>query len=144
MTQAKVVDRVSNLSESTLGVIPHRGVFPRAAMKRLSFACVWIFLCLFATTVNAQSLEIVSIAPDGDLTSLQHANEIRIVFSEPMVTLGKIPDQVRAPFVRITPAVSGSFRWSGTTILIFTPERPLPLSTRYEVTVDTTAAAVSG
>ena len=40
----------------------------------------------------------------------------------------------------------GSFRWSGTTILIFTPDRgtPLPYATTYEVTVETTAAAVSG
>ena len=114
-------------------------------MKRLSFALFGVSLCLFAATVSAQSgLTVVSNAPVGDLTGLQHANEIRIVFSEPMVTLGKIPDPVRAPFVRITPAVSGSFRWSGTTILIFTPERPLPFSTRYEVAVDTTATAVSG
>src|SRR5918992_920653 len=135
---AKALDSVSNLSESTLGVIPHRGVYPRSAMKRLSFVCVWVSLCLFASSVSAQSaLEVVSTAPDGDLTSLQHANEIRIVFSEPMVTLGKIPDPVRAPFVRITPAVSGSFRWSGTPFLIFTPERQLPFSTKYEVIVDT-------
>ena len=114
-------------------------------MKRLSFACLSLFFCLFASTVRAQNaLEVVSYGPTDDLTSLQHANEIRMVFSEPMVTLGKIPDPVRAPFVRITPAVSGSFRWSGTTILIFTPERPLPFSTRYEVSVDTTATSVSG
>ena len=114
-------------------------------MKRLSFALVGVSLCLVASTVSAQSaLQIVSTAPDGAVATPQHANEIRIVFSEPMVTLGKIPDVVRAPFVRIMPAVSGSFRWSGTTILIFTPERPLPLSTRYAVTVDTTATAVSG
>ena len=60
------------------------------------------------------------------------------------MTLGKVPDRVQAPFVRITPAVNGTFRWSGTTILIFTPARPLPFATNYEVTVDTTAAAVSG
>jgi uncharacterized protein YfaS (alpha-2-macroglobulin family) len=114
-------------------------------MKRLSLACLWVFVCFFASTVSAQSgLEVVSYGPNGDLTTLQHANEIRIVFSEPMVTLGRIPDPVRAPFVRISPAVSGTFRWSGTTILIFTPERPLPFATRYEVTVDATAAAVSG
>jgi uncharacterized protein YfaS (alpha-2-macroglobulin family) len=128
-------------------------------MKRLSFAVVWVVLCLFPTTIHAQSgapatrslrggvesgLTVVSNGPVGNLTSPQHANEIRIVFSEPMVTLGKIPDVVQAPFVRIAPAVSGSFRWSGTTILIFTPERPLPFSTRYEVTIGTTATAVSG
>src|SRR5688500_865746 len=105
-------------------------------MKLRSSAFAWALLCLFATTVTAQSaLTVISTEPQGDLTSRQHANEIRIVFSEPMVTLGKIPDVVQAPFVRITPAVSGSFRWSGTTILIFTPERPLPFSTRYEVKI---------
>ena len=63
-----------------------------------------------------------------------------------MVTLGRIPADVRAPFVRITPAIPGSYRWSGTTILIFTPDpkRPLPFATRFDVTVETTAVAVSG
>ena len=53
---------------------------------------------------------------------------------------------VQAPYVRITPAIPGAFRWSGTTILIFTPgvKPPLPYATRYDVTVDATAAAVSG
>jgi len=114
-------------------------------MKLMSCACVWAVLCLSATTTSAQSaLSVVSIEPSGEVTSGPLANEIRIVFSEPMVALGQIPDPVRAPFVQITPAVSGAFRWSGTTILIFTPERPLPFATRYQVTVDTTATAVSG
>ncbi|HEY7500306.1 MAG TPA: MG2 domain-containing protein, partial [Vicinamibacterales bacterium] len=88
----------------------------------------------------------VSAGPEGEVASLAEANEIRIVFSEPMVTLGKIPAVVRAPFVRITPAIPGSFRWSGTTILIFTPDAkpPLPLATEYAVDVDTTATAISG
>jgi hypothetical protein len=114
-------------------------------MKLRSCALAWALLCLFATTVTAQSaLTVISTEPQGDLSDRQHANEIRIVFSEPMVTLGKIPDVVQAPFVRITPAVSGSFRWSGTTILIFTPERQLPLATTYQVAVDAAATAISG
>jgi hypothetical protein len=42
--------------------------------------------------------------------------------------------------------MSGTFRWSGTTILIFTPDSklPLPYATQYDVSVDTTATAVSG
>ena len=80
------------------------------------------------------------------MASLAEANEIRIVFSEPMVALGRIPAVVRPPFVTITPAIPGAFRWSGTTILIFTPDAktPLPFATRYDVTVDATATAVSG
>ena len=63
-----------------------------------------------------------------------------------MVTLGRIPDPVAAPFFRVQPALKGTFRWSGTTILIFTPDPAvqLPHSTRYTVTVDATATAVSG
>jgi uncharacterized protein YfaS (alpha-2-macroglobulin family) len=91
-------------------------------------------------------LTVVSAGPEGEIASREEANEIRMVFSEPMVALGRIPARVTAPFVRITPAIAGSFRWSGTTILIFTPDTkpPLPWATRYEVTIDTTAIAVSG
>ncbi len=94
----------------------------------------------------ARTLTVVSASPSGEVASLAEANEIRIVFSEPMVTLGKIPAVVRAPFVRITPAIAGAFRWSGTTVLIFTPDAkpPLPYATRYDVTVETTATAISG
>ena len=92
------------------------------------------------------SLRVLSVGPQGEIASLDEANEIRVVFSEPMVTLGQIPARVAAPFFRIRPAVPGSFRWSGTTILIFTPEpkRPLPYATTYEVTIDASVAAVSG
>ena len=76
--------------------------------------------------------------PTGEVASLAEANEIRVVFSEPMVTLGRIPARVTAPFFRVSPAMPGTFRWSGTTILIFTPDpkRPLPYATKYDVTID--------
>jgi hypothetical protein len=92
------------------------------------------------------ALSIVSAGPRGEVGSLAEANEIRIVFSEPMVSLGRIPAAEAAPFFRMSPAARGTFRWSGTTTLIFTPDpkQRLPLATRYEVTIAETAAAVSG
>jgi uncharacterized protein YfaS (alpha-2-macroglobulin family) len=95
---------------------------------------------------GTRPLTIVNAGPSGEIANREEANEIRVVFSEPMVALGRIPARVTAPFVRITPAMAGSFRWSGTTTLIFTPDvkPPLPFATKYEVTVDTTAIAVSG
>src|SRR4029079_1775281 len=38
------------------------------------------------------------------------------------------------------------YRWSGTTILIFTPDpkRPLPFATTFQITIDRSATAVSG
>ena len=38
-----------------------------------------------------RSLSVVSAGPTGEVASLAEANEIRIVFSEPMVSLGRIP-----------------------------------------------------
>jgi alpha-2-macroglobulin len=119
------------------------------------FGLLLLLVSLVANTVAARaqtpspaarSLTIVSAGPTGEVASLEEANEIRVVFSEPMVTLGRIPAFVRPPYVRITPAIPGTFRWSGTTILIFTPDakRPLLHATRYDVTVDAAATAVSG
>ena len=117
-------------------------------MSRPSWFPAFCLPFLLAASVAAQApaaLTVVRSGPEGALATLAQANEIRIVFSEPMVTLGRIPSPVTAPFVRISPAIPGTFRWSGTTILIFTPDpkRPLPYATTYTVTIDTTAAAVS-
>ena len=92
------------------------------------------------------ALRVVSASPNGEVATLAEANEIRIVFSEPMVALGSVPARVAAPFFTVTPAIPGSFRWSGTTILVFTPDakRPLPYATKYDVTIAATATAVSG
>src|SRR5256714_13462167 len=93
-----------------------------------------------------EKLTIVKAGPVGEVRSLAEANEIRIVFSEPMVVLGKIPKVVAAPFFHITPLIQGTFRWSGTTTLIFTPDAktPLPFATQFDVTIDPTAKSVSG
>jgi hypothetical protein len=104
---------------------------------------------LAAASVSAAAegpLSVVKAGPAGESASLAQVNEIRVVFSEPMVVLGRIPEPVTAPFFSIRPAVSGSFRWSGTTTLIFAPDcaKPLPYSTRFEVTVAASATAVSG
>ena len=99
-----------------------------------------------AAAQQSAPLTVVQSGPTNEIQNLREANEIRIVFSEPMVALGRIPDPVTAPFVSIRPAIAGTFRWSGTTILIFTPDpsRKLPNATQYDVTVDTSAVAVSG
>lgn len=110
---------------------------------------IWVALMAGVVQVAAQpaaGLRVVNAGPVNEIDTLSQANEIRVVFSEPMVVLGRIPQPVRAPFFSIRPAVKGTFRWSGTTILIFTPDpgQPLPFSTDYQVSVDGTATAVSG
>src|SRR5262245_29845004 len=135
----------SESEELVFNSVPH---FSRGVSMAARAVCVCLAFLFFAAAAAAQdtALRIVNTGPQGPLTDLAQANEIRIVFSEPMVTLGRIPSPVTAPFARIAPAIPGTFRWSGTTILIFTPDpkRPLPYATSYEVSVDTTATAVSG
>lgn len=103
-------------------------------------------LCALSSSVClAQTpLRVVSAGPTGKAGKIQEVNEIRVVFSEPMVALGEIPAQVRAPFFHISPTVAGTFRWSGTTILIFSPAKRLPLASHYEITIDAGTTAVSG
>ncbi|HEY0371215.1 MAG TPA: Ig-like domain-containing protein, partial [Thermoanaerobaculia bacterium] len=111
-------------------------------MKR----CVAALLVVLASfsAFAANDLRVISAGPVGETATLAEANEIRVVFSEPMVVLGKIPDPVTAPFFKIEPAVKGKFRWSGTTTLIFTPDKQLPFATQYTVTVGKSAKSVSG
>jgi len=89
-------------------------------------------------------LRVASAGPSGEVASIEEANEIRVVFSEPMIALGTVPPRLRPSFFHITPAVTGTFRWSGTTILIFTPAKRLPLATKYDVRIDAGTAALSG
>ncbi|HEV2720945.1 MAG TPA: Ig-like domain-containing protein, partial [Thermoanaerobaculia bacterium] len=109
-------------------------------MKRLSL----LFLLLAATAASAaDKLTIVKAGPVGEIANLAEANEVRVVFSEPMVVVGKIPKELSVPWFHIEPAVKGTFRWSGTTTLIFTP-LSLPFATKYDVTIGKEAKAVSG
>ncbi len=114
-------------------------------MRKTAIAILFLLLLPIAARA-AGELRVVSSGPTGEIASLEEANEIRLVFSEPMVALGKIPDPLQIPFVKIKPAMRGTWRWSGTTILIFTPDpdKALPYATKYEVTVDTTAKSVAG
>ncbi len=118
----------------------------RPAALRLILAAMGLLLASHPAAAQSTGLRVVSAGPTGEVADLAQANEVRVVFSEPMVTLGQIPEPVTAPFFTISPSVRGTFRWSGTTMLIFTPDRaePLPFATTFEVTVDRSARAVSG
>jgi uncharacterized protein YfaS (alpha-2-macroglobulin family) len=121
-------------------------------MKRTLLFLLLALVCSRSTTARAQAprpdaaLTIVSAGPQGEIASLAEANEIRVVFSEPMVTLGRIPARLQPAFFKMEPAAAGTFRWSGTTILIFTPDpkRPLAHATTYNVSIAAGVAAVSG
>ena len=87
----------------------------------------------------------VSVSPSGEVGEISDANEIRIVFSEPMVALGS-PVTGAPTWLSIVPAFAANYYWSGTRTLIVTadPSRPLPYATRYSVRIDGAARSVSG
>ncbi len=108
-------------------------------MRRLFVALALLFVCSAAHA--DQPLTIVKAGPVGEIANLAEANEIRIVFSEPMVVVGKIPKALDVPWFHVAPEIKGGFRWSGTTTLIFTPDAktPLPYATKYDVAIDAAA-----
>lgn len=107
--------------------------------------CVLFSICAPAAAQPAppRALRVVSAGPSGDLQPEQD-NEIRVVFSEPMVALAQVSSRLRPAYFSISPSVTGTFRWSGTTILIFTPTRAFPKATTYGVTIAAGATAASG
>jgi alpha-2-macroglobulin len=114
-------------------------------MKR-AVAAIVLFLCATASHAADKNLTIVKAGPIGEVATLAEANEVRVVFSEPMVVVGKIPKILDVPWFHIEPLIKGTFRWSGTTTLIFTPDpkTALPFATKYDVAIDADAKAVSG
>src|SRR3954449_3033940 len=125
----------------------HSGGLARATLRRMKRTGAVILLLVCAVAAHAaDKLTIVKAGPGGEVANLAEANEIRVVFSEPMIVVGKIPKVLNVPWFHVAPAIKGTFRWSGTTTLIFTPDpkTPLPFATQYDVTIDAEAKAVSG
>ena len=116
-------------------------------MRRL-IVLLWLGLVVGtqASPQQAQSLRVLSAGPTGVVEQVTDVNEIRVIFSEPMVPLGRVPANPDVPWATITPAIKGSFRWSGTTILIFTPDpsMALPMGTRYTVNIAAAATSAAG
>src|SRR5262245_55323434 len=114
--------------------------------SRHSFLTVALLLLTAPRLIGQSALLVTSAQPNGEIASLAEANEIRIRFSEAMVPLGRVPAEVTAPYFSVRPAIRGSFRWAGPTILVFTPDprTSLPFATRFDVTISATATAYSG
>ena len=86
------------------------------------------------------TLSVISARPKGRAPA---GSAIAITFSRPIVALGAAEEQ-RAPPARLQPAVSGSWRWTGSATAEFVPERPLPRATRFTVTVSAGLRSVDG
>jgi alpha-2-macroglobulin len=81
----------------------------------------------------AQPPRVLRVQPTGEI---QDTKAISIAFSQPMVPLASVED-TRAVAVPATlePALPGRWRWLGTHLLTFEPDRRLPGSTHFKVTI---------
>jgi len=116
------------------------------AMRRLGLIATLLFITTLFSSAQNTPLTVIEASPRGEVNQRSDANEIRLIFSEPMIALGRAPANPQIPWVTITPRIAGQFRWSGTTILLFTPDpaAPLPDATTYTVTVDASATSAAG
>lgn len=103
-------------------------------------------LATLPASSQSPALRVVSASPTGGLGQLADADEVRIVFSEPMIELGTAPSGAAPKWIHVTPAAPAAFYWSGTKTLMFSPDAstPLPFATRFTVRIDGAATSVTG
>jgi alpha-2-macroglobulin len=117
--------------------------------RRITLSCVLLAVVAQVTSQaewQATPLTIVSHAPNGEVAQLADANDVRIMFSEPMIAIGSAAVVGQPSWITMTPAQNGHWFWSGTRTLIFSPdpETPFPYATRYTVHINATAVSLTG
>lgn len=85
------------------------------------------------------ALKVAFGTPQG---SAGVVTEVSVVFDRPVHALG-VAGEGPAPF-KLSPEVPGRFRWVGSRAAVFTPQRRLPLATRYAVEVPAGLRALDG
>ncbi len=89
-------------------------------------------------------LEVLNVTPKGLVFSREELNSIIIIFSRPMVPLGTSPIEKGSGPLLFDPPVSGKFRWMGTSVLTFIPEKSFKYSTEYKVKIPAGIKSIDG
>ena len=110
------------------------------------FTRILVWQLLIASFLFAQeAVQVVSVSPLGATQNVHEASRIIVTFNQPMVALAGLDDKpmTSGPFT-ISPAVTGTFRWLGTSSVEFQPAAALPLATKFTITIAAGIKAVSG
>jgi hypothetical protein len=113
----------------------------------IRFCCIAAILFLHSLTLVSQQTKEVVVrfaAPQGVTTSIDQSDRIIVTFSEPMTPLTALPKGQGTGPMTIEPAVTGTYRWLGTTTVAFTPADTLPFATSYTVTIPAGTRSLSG
>jgi uncharacterized protein YfaS (alpha-2-macroglobulin family) len=95
--------------------------------------------------VANEPLTVLRYSPEGKIT--ESVSRLSITFSQPMIHLSSIDDQLEVAVpVTITPFPKngGSFKWLGTSTLIFEPNYRFDMSTSYVVTIPRSTKSLFG
>lgn len=114
------------------------------SMSRSVLPIIILILCCCAYGQSPPAATVVSVTPRGPTQTLDQSQMISVTFNQPMVPLQELPqDEGTGPMV-ITPTVKGKYRWQGTTTLSFIPEKNLPYSTLFTITIPAGTKSVLG
>jgi len=88
---------------------------------------------------------VLSVNPEDTLPSSIKYPSIQVQFSQPVVPLAKLTDESdKSDFVTIEPALNGTFRWLGTSILSFESTDEVPPQAEYTIKVNPGIESLSG
>lgn len=83
--------------------------------------------------IDSNSLQVIQAVPVGQLPSTA-IQEIVVSFNQSIIPLGSVDSSDLKPF-RIEPEIPGRFRWYGSSVAAFLPERPLRAGVEYRLIV---------
>jgi uncharacterized protein YfaS (alpha-2-macroglobulin family) len=86
-------------------------------------------------------LEVLRYSPEGEVPL---APNLSITFSQPMVAVTSHAEAIKTLPVKLSPEVTGTWRWIGTKTLLFEPAPRFPMATRYTVTVPEGTVSATG
>ncbi|GJQ21940.1 MAG: peptidase inhibitor [Bacteroidia bacterium] len=110
-------------------------------------ASLWfpLFFCLSpALFAQTEELRVVVRSPQGMTATIDQAQQIVATFNQPMVPLRELPEDESTGPLMIDPPIAGKYRWMGTFTLAFIPDKPLPFSTSYKVTIPAGTRSLPG
>ena len=91
------------------------------------------------------ALTVADWGPKGKIPAAVTSPSFYIVFSLPVKAIGALgKPETESPYLSISPAVKGIFRWYGSRYLAFEPEESLKPGQKYTITVKDSVQALNG
>ena len=91
------------------------------------------------------ALTVADWGPKGKIPAAVTSPSFYVVFSLPVKAIGALgKPETESPYLSISPAVKGVFRWYGSRYLAFEPEESLKPGQKYTITVKDSVQALNG